>query len=61
LPPPGCEFALTRALDDFIAYKERYVERLQHVEKNLQALEEYIDLQMEAFDKECLRSDLDAY
>ena len=29
-----------RALDDFIAYKERYVERLQNVEKNLQAIEE---------------------
>jgi hypothetical protein len=29
-----------RALDDFIAYKERYVERLQNVEKNLQTIEE---------------------
>jgi hypothetical protein len=29
-----------RALDDFIAYKERCVERLQHMEKNLQAIEE---------------------
>jgi hypothetical protein len=29
-----------RALDDFIAYKERCVERLQNVEKNLQAIEE---------------------
>jgi hypothetical protein len=29
-----------RALDEFIAYKERCVERLQHVEKNLQAIDE---------------------
>jgi hypothetical protein len=29
-----------RALDDFIAYKERCVKRLQNVEKNLQAVEE---------------------
>jgi hypothetical protein len=29
-----------RVLDDFIAYKERCVERLQNVEKNLQAIDE---------------------
>jgi hypothetical protein len=29
-----------KALDEFIAYKTRYVERLQNVEKNLQAIEE---------------------
>jgi hypothetical protein len=29
-----------RALDNFIAYKEKYVERLQNVEKNLQAIKE---------------------
>jgi hypothetical protein len=29
-----------RVLDDFIAYKERCMERLQNVEKNLQAIEE---------------------
>ena len=29
-----------RALDDFIAYNKRCVERLQNVEKNLQAIEE---------------------
>jgi hypothetical protein len=29
-----------RTLDDFIAYKERCVEKLQNVEKNLQAIEE---------------------
>jgi hypothetical protein len=29
-----------RALDEFIAYKERYVERLQHVEKNVPAIDE---------------------
>jgi hypothetical protein len=29
-----------KALDEFIAYKTRCVERLQNVEKNLQAIEE---------------------
>jgi hypothetical protein len=29
-----------KALDEFIAYKTRYMERLQNVEKNLQAIEE---------------------
>jgi hypothetical protein len=29
-----------KALDEFIAYKTRWVEKLQNVEKNLQAIEE---------------------
>jgi hypothetical protein len=36
----GADERELRALNDFIAYKERCVERLQKVEKNLQAIDE---------------------
>jgi hypothetical protein len=36
----GADERELRVLDDFIAYKERCVERLHNVEKNLQAIDE---------------------
>jgi hypothetical protein len=36
----GADERELRVLDDFIAYKERCVERLQNVVKNLQAIDE---------------------
>jgi hypothetical protein len=36
----GADERELRALDEFIAYKERCVERLQNIEKNLQAIDE---------------------